>query len=171
VVLLTATQIWQGAAIGAAGTVIGSVTVIVGQRTAEKDRRARAAGAAWQLLRIELGNALDSVYEIRSRGEWPIGWHRTWAATWHGCRDVLLQAPPQERLLRPVATACARIDQLENAVNTGRPSTCLRLTDSDRRFLEEMQQLLEPACKALGYQPKNRSGSHQLGTTLTDPRS
>ncbi len=116
-------------------------------RQDERERRKSAADAAWALLKIEVGNARDAVYEIRVDRKWPIGWNRTWSAAWRDCRDPLLMSPPAE--ITPVAKACARIDELEKGVNTPRGDDERELTGKDEVFLWRMQQLLEPACVAL----------------------
>jgi hypothetical protein len=132
---------------GLAGTLLGSLLPLYTQRAARK----RASEAAWRLLRIEAGNARDAVYEIREKGDWPVGWRRTWSSAWRDSREHLLVSPPRNDGLTPVAAALARIDELENAVNTGRDEGERKLSDSDQDFLWRMQLLLEPACEALGY--------------------
>jgi hypothetical protein len=117
----------------------------------ERAARRRARQAVWGLLGIEAANALEAVYKTRADGSWPIGWRRTWASTWRDSREHVLLSPPRNELLRPVAAAFSRIDELENAVNAGRDNQ--DLSQSDQLFLWDMQNLLEPACEALEYQP------------------
>lgn len=117
---------------------------------ARREREQEASEAAQLLLKFELGNARDSVYDVRKKGKWPIGWRRTWSLAWHEFRQQLLLAPPAEEVLSAIAAAFARIDQLEKGVNTDRDK--LELGPGDQLFLWEMQQLLEPACKILKYE-------------------
>jgi hypothetical protein len=140
-----------GVLIGGAITLRTQKASLESAREDELNRERRAARAAWLLLRIEVGNALDAVYEIRRSGRWPIGWHRTWSAAWRDSRDKVLGSPPSDEDLRVVASACARIDELENGVNTGRAPDQRDLGPEDQVFLWRMQQELEPACEALGY--------------------
>ena len=136
------------------GVLVGGLTTGYVTHRAERRRARLASDAAWRLLRIEVGNARDAVYEIRGTGRWPIGWNRTWSAAWRDSRDKLLSSPPaNDDAVRLVATACARIDQLEGAVNTGRSPRERWLTAEDQIFLWHMQQMLDPACRALACQP------------------
>jgi hypothetical protein len=164
----------DAAAIAAAGSLLG---VLIGGVTsgwlalkAERRQAKRASEAAWLLLRTELGNALDAVYEIRRTERWPIGWDRAWSATWRDSRDKLLASPPGDDDLHQVATVCARIDELQNAVNTGRPEHELNLSADDQIFLWRMQPLLEAACQALGYRsaeerPRDLTEEQLMGST------
>jgi hypothetical protein len=105
-------------------------------------------------LRAELRDALDAVHEIRASGAWPIGWRRNWSSIWREVRRPLLLSPPKgidEDALAAVERACAVLDQLENAVNEGRPDSERPLMNRDRIFLWRLQkEYLEPACAALG---------------------
>jgi hypothetical protein len=123
-------------------------------REDERGRAERASKAAWTLLGIEIGNAHDAVYEIRRTRQWPIGWHRTWSTAWRDCRETLLLQPPEDDRLRPVAFAIARIDELENGVNTQRSEEERDLSGEDQLFLWRMQGVLESACEALDYRSK-----------------
>jgi hypothetical protein len=158
------------------GVLVGGLTTGYIARQAERRRGQLASDAAWRLLQIEVGNARDAVHEIRGTGHWPIGWNRTWSAAWRDTRDKLLRSPPaNEDALRRVATACARIDQLEGAVNTRRSQRERRLTAEDQIFLWRMQQLLDPACKALecqpGEKPPNAPAAEELAAWENEART
>jgi hypothetical protein len=149
------------------GVLAGGLTTAVVTQRAERRRARLASDAAWRLLRIEVGNARDAVYEIREAERWPIGWNRTWSAAWRDARDKLLSSPPaDDEAVQLVATACARIDQLEGGVNTRRSERERRLRAEDRIFLWRMQQLLEPACEALQCQSGQTRPTDPTGQEL-----
>jgi hypothetical protein len=134
---------------GLIGAAVGGVSSWLIQRTAfEHERHARIeqrqaeARAAWRVLELELANALDTVYDTRVKGEWPIGCNRNWQAVWQDSRAAVTH-DPDGRDLGPVAAACARLDELQSAVNAGRSEEERKLKASDQVFLDEMQELLE----------------------------
>jgi hypothetical protein len=120
-------------------------------RQRENERLKREADTAWQLLSFEVGNALETVYDVRRKGQWPIGASRAWAATWQSSRGALLRHPRDQRSLNVVAAACASLDELQSAVNSPRSDTERSLTSSDQLFLNRMQQILAPAVEELGF--------------------
>jgi len=146
--MLVASAVGNGV-FGLIGAGIGGLSSWLIQRTAfERERRARSeqreaeANAAWRVLDLELANALDTVYDTRGKGEWPIGCNRNWQAVWQDSRAAVTH-DPGARDLAPVAAACARLDELQSAVNAGRTPEERELTASDQVFLDEMQELLE----------------------------
>jgi hypothetical protein len=162
----------EAAVIAAAASLLG---VLVGGLTsgflaakAERRQAKRASRAAWLLLRTELGNALDAVYEIRRTEQWPIGWDRAWSATWRDSRDKLLASPPVDDDLHQVATVCARIDELQHGVNTPRPEDERELSAEDQIFLWRMQPLLERACQALAYRSAEERPSDPTEEQVTE---
>jgi hypothetical protein len=130
------------------GTALGALIGGLSTWGLEWYRRHSQATAAQRLLAIEIRNALEATWEVRFDGHWPHGWAREWTEAWKSLREPLLLDPPPREALTQVAAACARLDQLQHAVNdgslAGRP-----LTGPNKRFLWEMQELLQMACSAL----------------------
>jgi hypothetical protein len=130
------------------GTVLGALIGGLATWGLERYRQRTQANAAERLLAIELRNALEATWEIRFDDRWPEGWAREWTAAWQTLRDPLLRQRPRKWALSEVAAACARLDQLQHAVNDGTLAR-KRLTGPNKLFLWEMQKLLEAACSSL----------------------
>jgi hypothetical protein len=140
------------------GGLAGSILTGVG-RFADRILSERSSSrAAWRLLRFEVGDALETVMAIERDKTWRIGYHREWYDTWRNSRNQLITRPPtRPEQFETVAAACARLAELQSAVNEPRDYDSRRLTDADEVFLHEMRQLLEEACAVLEYKPRHRA--------------
>jgi len=136
---------------GLLGVAFGGVVSWLIQREAlharqasERRRIELEADIAWKLVGFELSNALDTIAEAR-RGEWPIGANRNWATAWTEVRGALLRAPPNREGLPIVAAACAKLDELQSAVNAPRSTEERTLKQSDHDFLGRIEPILQEA--------------------------
>jgi hypothetical protein len=131
-----------GAGIGGLSSWLVQRTAFEHERHTQTEQRKAEAQAAWKVLELELANALDTVYDTRSKGAWPIGCNRNWQAAWQDSRAAVTR-DPDGKDPGPVAAACARLDELQSAVNAGRSEEERKLKARDQVFLDEMQELLE----------------------------
>jgi hypothetical protein len=108
--------------------------------------------AAWKLLRFELGDALETVKDINAHHDWPIAQHREWHESWLSLRERIIASPPVETGLDKVAAACARLPELQRAVNDDE-NAGKQLDGPDETFLPKSSNA---ACQALAYEPAPR---------------
>ncbi len=169
--MLLATDLSNGL-FGLLGVVAGSA---VSWWTQREERQARRRGdnyrleleatTAWTLLGFELGNALNTLYDIRRRSEWPIGASRRWVDAWLDSRDALARHPPDQVGLRIVGEVCANLDELQSATNAVRSARDRKLSASDRLFLDRVQAELTKACDVLHVAPReplDPLGPHEI---------
>ncbi len=142
------------------GGVFGALASGAVQHIQEQGRQATSGKVAWKLLRYELGDAFETVEDIRVRG-WPIAQHREWHESWLSLREQIIAKPPVEAGLDAVAAACARLPELQQAVNDGKKAG-RPLEGADKTFLDEVQVVLHDACEALGYEPAPRDSESRL---------
>jgi len=114
---------------------------------------------AWLLLGFEIGDALETVRDIKADGKWRIAYHREWYGTWQNLRERLIARPPKGKVIDAIAAACARLPELQKAVNDPVKSDG-DLSEPDKNFLEEVEHLLDCACWVLDYTsvPRNAEG-------------
>jgi len=117
-------------------------------RRAEERHDFESAREAWLLLRADAAVALSVAKDRLTKGTWPIVAHQDWSSVWRSSRGSLVRHV-DEQSFRAVATAFARMDRLESAVNTPRDPNKRALSEQDREFLTEMSGLLESTIDTL----------------------
>jgi hypothetical protein len=137
------------------------------KRRRDNDRLELEATTAWTLLGFELGNALNTLHDVRRRGEWPIGADRRWVDAWLQSRDALARHPPDQNGLKTVGEVCANLDELQSAINASGSEEDRALSPSDRLFLDRVQTELTKACDVLRVEARESLdplGQHEIET-------
>jgi hypothetical protein len=152
------------------GSVFGAA-VTGGFRYIEELKNQRMSSlTAWLLLRFEIGDALETVRDIKADGKWRIAYHREWYGTWRDLRERLITRPQKGKVVDTIAAACARLPELQNAVNDPAKSDSA-LSEPDNDFLVEIEHLLDCACAVLDYIPVPRDAAGKRTRTVRDDMS
>jgi hypothetical protein len=130
------------------GALVGAIGGYVARHVRDVQQERSQFNTARELTKSDLEAALDAVNRALERGSWPTGASSAWVQAWTERRASLVS-----RLSRAdydtIARAFARTDELENGLNASRPPDRYALDSTDREFLQEMRDLLEPAVSVL----------------------
>jgi hypothetical protein len=122
-----------GVLVGAAAT--GLVNLILERVRAKADAR-----TARRLLRSEVREALDAANQAQRDQMWPIAWKKTWSQSWATYRRAVA-GDMDDREFEVLARTYGKMDLLQGGLSADRENR--ELSDTDRRFLEEITPLLE----------------------------
>jgi hypothetical protein len=146
---------------GLLGVALGGGITFGAQWFFESRRERSEVRAGLQLVRRDLLDALGAVRRAHAAETWPEGTNKDWLGTWRDYRPVLARRLSADDF-DAASAAYARMDELQSGLNTGRSDqdrsmkpidgeddeVSTRKTN-DVEFLDQMQELLDPAVEAV----------------------
>jgi hypothetical protein len=133
---------------GLVGVVVGALVTGVVSWLLERRKEKAEAVAAARLLKPEVTAAVADVTSTLDEGRWPIAYRPMWRESWATYRQALVVAM-QQRGFDEVATAYARMAQLQSAFSADRAEKDRDLSYSDTDFLQKTKPALESAKQQL----------------------